>query len=176
MRKSILTVVLVAVLLLFLLTGCVFPGTGTLHIRNEMTACRSITALYLYKESDQDRGSSIISSPLCPNEGHTEGMVDPGEYIIEAEIDNGAETATRNQSVEEGTYHIVHIYDSNILYVNSHDIVDILMVLNSHNIVDTTIELNNFFMRHSPKTLESEHEEKEYKEARYRFISRRFTT
>ena len=105
---------MVTVPLLFLLAGCVFPGTGTLHIRNEMTACRPITALYLYEKGDPDKGSSIISSPMCPNESHTELGVDPGDYIIEAEIDNAVETAIRNQTVDEGTYHIVHIYDSNI--------------------------------------------------------------
>jgi len=83
---------LVTVPLLFLLAGCVFPGTGTLHIRNEMTACRPITALYLYEKGDPDKGSSIISSPMCPNESHTEWGVIPGDYTIEAEMKPPLET------------------------------------------------------------------------------------
>ena len=75
---------------------------------------RPITALYLYEKGDPDKGSSIISSNMCPNESHTEWGVDPGDYIIEAENDNGVEITIINQTVDEGTYHIVHIYDSNI--------------------------------------------------------------
>ena len=78
MRKWIFVFVLAAVSLLVLLTSCVFPGTATLKIRNEMTSCRTITALYLYEQGDTDRGSSIISSFICPNESHTEYRVNPG--------------------------------------------------------------------------------------------------
>ncbi len=80
-----------------------------------MTACRRITVLYLYKRGDRDKGASIISSPLCPNEGHTEERIEPGEYIIEGEINNGVETAIVYQAVDEGTYYIVSIYNSDIV-------------------------------------------------------------
>jgi hypothetical protein len=103
-KKWILTSVLVAVPLLFLQAGCmVVPGTGTLHIRNEMTACRTITALYLYEQGDPDKGSSIIRSIICPNEYHIEMGVTPGNYTIESDIDSGVETAFVYQTVEEGT-------------------------------------------------------------------------
>jgi hypothetical protein len=115
MRKWILLFMVVAVPLLIPLAGCVYPGTGTLHIRNEMTACRTITALYLYKHEDLDRGSSIIRSPICPNEYHIELGVAPGDYTIEAEIDNGVETAIVDRTVEEGTYYFVNIYNHYIL-------------------------------------------------------------
>jgi len=115
MIKKILPFLLITVPLLFLLASCVLPGTGTLRIRNEMTACRRITALYLYEQGEPDKGSSIISSPLCPNESHTEMGVQPGDYIIEAEIDNGVETAIVYKTVEAGTYYVVNIYDSDIL-------------------------------------------------------------
>jgi hypothetical protein len=107
---------LVATLLLFLLAGCmVIPGTGTLHIRNELTGCRSITAVYLYEQGGLDKGSSIIRSPICPNEYHIEMSVSPGVYIIKAEINNGVETAILDRTVEEGKYHLVYIYNSYIL-------------------------------------------------------------
>jgi hypothetical protein len=115
MGKGILTSTLVAALLLFLTAGCVISGTGTLNIRNEMTACRRITALYLFEQGSMNKGSSIISTPLCPNESHTEMAVYPGYYTIEAEIDYGAETAVTGQTVEEGTYYIIRISDSYIL-------------------------------------------------------------
>jgi hypothetical protein len=114
MIKWILTFVLIVVSLLVLLTGCVFPGTATLKIRNEMTACRTITALYLYEQEDTDNGSSIINSPICPNESYTEWGVVPGDYTIEAEIDNGAETAIINKTIEEETYYIININNSDI--------------------------------------------------------------
>jgi len=115
MKKWILIFVMAALPLLFLPACFVIPGTATLQIYNEMTACRRITALYLYIQGDTDKGPSIISAPLCPNEYHIECGVDPGEYIIEAEIDDGAETAIRTQTVEEDTYHIFSIYDSDII-------------------------------------------------------------
>ena len=114
MRKSILFLLVVSTFLICLGAGCVFPGTGTLHIRNEMTSGRVITNLYIY-EPGSSRGSSVISSDLYPNEVHIEYGVTPGDYIIEAEINNGLETAVDSESVEDGTYHTLWITDGDIL-------------------------------------------------------------
>ena len=79
-----------------------------------MAACRTIAALYLYELGDMDSGLSIISSPMCPNESHTEWAVIPVDYTIEAEIDSGAEMAIINKTNEGETYYIIDISDSDI--------------------------------------------------------------
>ena len=103
----------IALILLLLTAGCVLPGTGTVRIRNEFTGGQDITALYLYLSGNTDKGSSIISSPIYPNNTYTKMGVDPGEYIIEAALSTG-ETAFDNTTVEEGQINIVWLRDSDI--------------------------------------------------------------
>lgn len=114
MKKQISLLFLSISLFLFVLSGCVLPGTGTLRVRNEMTGGRVITNLYIY-EAGSSQGSSVISSSIYPNETHTEYGIAPGSYIIEAEIDFGAETAIETKAIEEGTWHTLWIMDGDIL-------------------------------------------------------------
>ncbi len=114
MTRRIVVVLVLFACTVVLFTGCVFPGSGTVRIRNEMTASRVITSLYMYLEGSSSKGSSIASE-IHPNEIHTEYGVEPGDYIIEAEIDGGLETAIDTVSVVEGTWHVVWFYDGDIL-------------------------------------------------------------
>jgi len=114
MTRRVVVVLVLFACTVVLFTGCVFPGTGTVQIRNEMTASRLITGLYMYLEGSSSKGSSIASD-IHPNETHTEYGVEPGDYIIEAEIDGGLETATDTVSVVDGTFHFVRFYDADIL-------------------------------------------------------------
>ena len=100
--------------LILILSGCVLPGTGTLRVRNEMTGGRMITNLYIY-ETGSSQGFSVISSVMYPNETHTEYGLAPGSYIIEAEIDYGAETAIDSKAIEADTWHTLWIMDGDIL-------------------------------------------------------------
>lgn len=101
-------------LIFIVLSGCVLPGTGTIRIRNEMTGGRAITNLYIY-EAGTTSDYSVISSSIYPNETFTDYGVSPGYYIIEAEIDFGAEWAFEAEEVEEGVFYVVWITDSDIL-------------------------------------------------------------
>ena len=116
MKKTIYiaTLLLLLAAVLFVMSSCVLPGTGTIHIRNKLSS-GEITELYIYPDGSLDKGSSVISSPLALDELHIELGVDPGDYTIEAIIDGGTDTAIVDKTVEEGTVHIVWIVDSDII-------------------------------------------------------------
>jgi len=116
MKKSIYvsaTLLLLAVAVI-LISGCVLPGTGTIHVRNRLSS-GDITSLYIYPDGSLDKGSSVISSPLAYDELYIELGVDPGDYTVEAIIDGGTNTAQDYVSVEEGTIHAVWIGDGDVL-------------------------------------------------------------
>jgi len=113
MKKSICfsTALLLLAALFMVMSSCVLPGTGTIHIRNKLSS-GEITELYIYPDGSLNKGSSVLSSPLAIDELHIELGVDPGDYTIEAIIDGGPATAIVYKTVEEDTIHIVWIYDS----------------------------------------------------------------
>jgi len=113
MMKRIVVATMTAAAVVAVLSGCVFPGTGTIRVRNEMTESRVITALYIY-EVGTARGPSVASD-IDPNETHTEYRVEPGDYVVEADVNFGAERAIDAVTVEEGTFHLVWISDSDLL-------------------------------------------------------------
>ena len=113
-RICLSTSILLLGAILLVMSGCVLPGTGTIHIRNKLTS-GEITELYIYPDGSLDKGSSVISSPLAIDELHIELGVDPGDYTIEAIIDGGPTTAKDYVTVEEGTIHVVWIFDSDII-------------------------------------------------------------
>ena len=103
----------IPILLAGFLTSCVLPGTGTLHIRNELTGGQDITAIYLFTAESTYKGSSIISNPLMPNNTIAEYGIVPGDYLIEAELDDG-QTAIISTEVVENQINIIWIRDSDI--------------------------------------------------------------
>ena len=113
MKKSIClsTAILIVAGLAVLLSSCVLPGTGTIHVYNKLDS-GEITALYIYLEGSADKGPNELSSPLAIDQMHIELGVDPGDYTIEANIDPGSYKVINNVTVREGTIHIVTIVES----------------------------------------------------------------
>ena len=105
------TAILIATGVSLLLSGCVLPGTGTIHVYNKLDSDQ-ITALYIYSVGSADKGPNEISSPLLVDQLHVELGVDPGDYTIEADIGSGSGTAVDSVTVVEGTIHIVTIHES----------------------------------------------------------------
>jgi len=90
-KRRISTLMAIIVGCTVLLTGCVFPDTGTLRIRNEMTESRVITALYII------RGR------------HLTRLQCRGRYRF------GTESAIDAETVEADIFHTVWITDGDVL-------------------------------------------------------------
>jgi len=92
-------------------------GTGSVRVSNYLTGSREITALYIYIQGSGYKGGNVLDGRwLYYCEDHLEKGVNPGDYTIEAQIDEGADTAVENITVEEGVIDIVWITDSDIIY------------------------------------------------------------
>lgn len=102
------TAILIAAGVSLLMSSCVLPGTGTIHVYNKLDSDQ-ITALYIYPEGSADNGPNEISSPLLVDQLHVELGVEPGDYTIEADIGSGSGTAVDSVTVVEGTIHVITI-------------------------------------------------------------------
>ena len=109
MIKRIGAVLVLLACTILLATGCLWrPGAGTLKIRNRLTGDRVITNLLIFEAGSRETGSSI-STDLHRDESHVELGLAPGHYIIEAEIDDGAEIAVDDRDIEANSWDIVWI-------------------------------------------------------------------
>ncbi len=109
MIKRISAVLVLLACTILLATGCMWqPGTGTLRIVNRLTGDRVITNLLIFEAGSRSTGSSI-STNMHRVEYHVEYGLAPGKYIIEAEIDDGAETAVDDTDIDADSWCIVWI-------------------------------------------------------------------
>jgi hypothetical protein len=100
---------------LLMLVGCVFPGTGTIHVRNLLSGDKQITAIYIYPQGSGDKGSDKLSGVLDYGELDVELGVAPGNWTVECEVDGGPAAAFKDITIEEGVIDVVWMYDNDIV-------------------------------------------------------------
>lgn len=112
MKKLFPILVLVGIAVL-VLGSCVWPGTGTIRLRHDLSGARTITAVYIYPTGSPDT-DNWISSTMVHGDVQSILGVPPGPTTVVAVINSGAETASETLTVTDGTIHVVWIVDSDI--------------------------------------------------------------